>query len=300
MNHMRKAQRLLSAGAWTAAFILATQVSAQSLPPGDMPFGVFDSEGDFSNVEGVAIEHLFLPWEDVFLPSLAEAEAYTRERDRVLLVTIEPWTWTRDERNLPTVLQEGIENGVYDQTMRTVCSALAAIDRPMTIRWAQEMDDASGQFIWAGWEPEAYVGAFQRMIGICREAAPDAKFMWSPLGFENMAEYYPGDDYVDVVGLSVFSLQPWEEEVLGEAQTFDDIFAPRYERALQFDKPIMVAELGYVGDADHIAMWEADVRTKAAQYPELDAVVYFNQREVYPWPDDYGFPDWRREDNVLN
>jgi beta-mannanase len=129
---------------------------------------------------------------------------------------------------------------------------------------------------------------------------PDATFMWSPLGYENMADYYPGDDYVDIVGLSVFSNGPWEVQILGQEQTFDDIFAPRYERALQFNKPIMVAELGYIGDADHVALWEADVRSKGALYPELEAVIYFNQQEVYPWPDDFGLPDWRVKQNILN
>ncbi|MCV2893422.1 glycoside hydrolase family 26 protein [Lentibacter sp. XHP0401] len=289
-----------SAGMLLAVALSATAVSSQSLPAGDLPIGVFDPGGDFSEAKEVSIEHLFLPWEDVFLPSLAEAEAYTAERGRSLLVTIEPWTWTRDERNSPTVLQTGIASGVYDETMKTVCTALGTIKRPLTIRWAQEMDDTTGQFIWAGWNPDAYADAYRRMIDICREAAPDARFMWSPLGFENMAEYYPGDDYVDIVGLSVFSLGPWEKQVLGREQSFDDIFAPRYQRALQFGKPIMVAELGFVGDADHVASWDADVRSKAAQYPELDAVVYFNQQEVYPWPDGFGLPDWRRTQNVLN
>jgi endoglucanase len=282
------------------ASLLGSPVLGQTVPTGDIPFGVFDPNGDYSNVSDVAIEHLFLPWEDVFLPSLQEAENYTAERNRSLLVTIEPWTWTRDERNSASVLKAGIENGVYDDTMRTVCAALATVNRPMIIRWAQEMDDASGQFIWAGWEPKDYISAYRRMNDICRAAAPKAQFMWSPLGYENMAEYYPGDAYVDIVGLSVFSLEPWEQQVLHKEQTFNDIFAPRYERALQFGKPIMIAELGYAGDADHIAQWDADVRSQSARYPELEAVVYFNQQEVYPWPDGFGLPNWRRTENVIN
>lgn len=287
---------------WLAACLLAAAgpVAAQSVPPGDLPFGVYDPGGAYSDVSGVAIEHLFLPWEDVFLPSLAEAETYSADRGRSLLVTIEPWTWTRDERNSPTVLQEGIASGQYDETMRTVCSALGTLERPLTIRWAQEMDDTSGQFIWSGWEPGVYVDAYRRMIDVCRAAIPSASFMWSPLGDETMADYYPGDAYVDIVGLSVFSLQSWEQQVLGAAQSFDDIFAPRYARAAAFGKPVMIAELGYVGDADHVAMWDADVRSRAAEYPALEAVVYFNQEEVYPWPDGFGFPDWRRSDHVLN
>ncbi|SDX42539.1 endoglucanase [Litoreibacter albidus] len=293
-------KKTIGAGALIGAMMIAAPVMPQSLPPGDIPFGVFDPSGDFSDVTGIAIEHLFLPWEDVFLPSLAEAETYSKDRGRSLLVTIEPWTWTRDERNSPAVLQAGIAAGVYDETMTTVCSSLGSLGRPLTIRWAQEMDDESGQFIWAGWAPQTYVDAYQKMIDICRVSAPNASFMWSPLGFEDMADYYPGDDYVDVVGLSVFSLGPWEKQVLGEEQSFDDIFAPRYARAQEFGKPIMIAELGFTGDEEHMALWEADVRSKSAQYPELDAVIYFNQREVYPWPNGFGLPDWRRPQNVTN
>ncbi len=294
------AHKPMTAGLLIAAAIFGSLASGQSLPPGDLPFGVFDPGGDFSDTKGVSIEHLFLPWEDVFLPSLEEAETYSSQRGRTLLVTVEPWTWTRDERNSPSVLRAGIFSGAYDETMRTVCSALGSLERPLTIRWAQEMDDGSGQFIWAGWEPEVYIKAYRRMTDVCRAAMPDATFMWSPLGYENMADYYPGDDYVDIVGLSVFSNGPWEVQILGQEQTFDDIFAPRYERALQFNKPIMVAELGYIGDADHVALWEADVRSKGALYPELEAVIYFNQQEVYPWPDDFGLPDWRVKQNILN
>ncbi|MGO4910709.1 glycoside hydrolase family 26 protein [Pseudorhodobacter sp. W20_MBD10_FR17] len=282
------------------ASLVANPVSTQTVPPGPLPFGIYDPYGEFSDVQDVAIEHLFLPWEDVFLPSLAEAERYTKSRGRSILVTIEPWTWSRDERNSPKTLQKGIADGTYDNTMRTVCAALATVDVPMTIRWAQEMDDASGQFIWAGWTPQTYIDAYRQMINICRIAAPKAKFMWSPLGTETMAAYYPGDDYVDVIGLSVFSLQPWEEATLGGVQSFDDIFGPRYQRALQFGKPIIIAELGYIGDIAHVTEWDDSVRTSAAKYPELEAVVYFNQQEVYPWPDGFGLPNWRRTANVLN
>ncbi|SEO15688.1 endoglucanase [Pseudorhodobacter antarcticus] len=282
------------------AAVATSQIDAQSLPPGDLPFGVYDPFGDYSDVSGVATEHLFMPWEDVFLPSLAEAEVYTKARGRNLLVTIEPWTWSRDERNSAKVLQKGIADGSYDDTMRTVCAALATVDVPMTIRWAQEMDDASGQFIWSGWAPQTYVAAYQKMIKICRLAAPKAKFMWSPLGNDSMASYYPGDDYVDVVGLTVFSLQPWEEAIMGRAQSFDDIFGPRYARALQFNKPIVIAELGYIGDSAHVGAWNAAVRDTAQNYPKLTSINYFNQQEVYPWPNGFGLPNWRRVANVLN
>ncbi len=273
--------------------------TAQAAPPGTLPFGVYDPNGGFTDDPDVQIEHLFLPWEDVFLPSLTAADDYALERERSVLVTIEPWTWSRDERNTPAVLIEGISSGTYDTNIREICSILAEFSSPVTIRWAQEMEDASGQFIWANWQPETYIAAYRRVVDICRGVSENFDYMWSPLGYETLSSYYPGDDYVDVIGLSVFGLQAWEEDILGGAKGFLDIFEPRYERAVEFGLPIVVAELGYVGDAEYVASWNEAVRQNLEAYEALQAVVYFNQQEVYPWPDGYGLPDWQFPQNTL-
>ena len=280
-----------------AAGIVATP--ALAVPPGDLPFGVYDPNGTFADDPGVAIEHLFLPWEDVFLPSLIDADNYALARGRTVLVTIEPWTWSREERTSAEALRTGIVSGEYDNYMKVICETLNLFQSPVTVRWAHEMEDVSGQFIWAGWDTVTYIAAYRRMVDICRAAAPDIQYMWSPLGREDLADYCPGDAYVDVIGLSVFGLQPWEQAVVGRAQSFREILGPRYDRALPFGKPIVVAELGYVGDADYVLRWENEVRQDIADFPELRAVVYFNQQEVYPWPDGFGYPDWQVTNNIL-
>lgn len=268
-------------------------------PPGDLPFGVYDPNGGFSDDTDVQIEHLFLPWEDVSLPSLADADAYAVERGRSVLVTIEPWTWTQDERNTPEILIAGIASGEYDDNMREICSALSEFESPVTIRWAQEMESTTGHFIWSNWQPETYVAAYQQIVDVCREQTDKFDYMWSPLGDEKLADYFPGKDYADVIGLSVFGLQAWESEVLGQERSFRDVFEPRYKRALQFDLPIAVAELGFVGTDDYVQRWTNEVRQLPDDFPELQAVVYFNQQEVHPWPDGYGLPDWRFPQNSL-
>ncbi len=278
--------------------------AAFAAPPGDLPFGVYDPEGRFSADKDVQIEHLFLPWEDLFLKSLLEADDYAVDRGRSVLVTIEPWTWTRDERNSPETLIADIASGRYDENMTAICNSLSQFKSPVTIRWAQEMEDSSGQFIWANWEPKTYIDAYKHVVDVCRAVTDevdgvDFDYMWSPLGYEDMGEYFPGEDYVDVVGLSVFGLQAWEQDILGEEQSFSSILTPRYERALKYDLPIVVAELGYVGDAAYVEKWDNDVRQDLEGFPELKAVIYFNQKEVYPWPDGYGRPDWRIPENIL-
>jgi len=279
--------------------IIGFAAGSLAAPPGELPFGVYDPNGGFSNDDDVQIEHLFLPWEDVFLPSLADADTYALERGRTILVTIEPWTWTTDERNTPEILIAGIANGEYDENMRAICGVLSDFESPVTIRWAQEMEDKSGQFIWADWNPQTYVDAYKRIVDVCREVTDKFDYMWSPLGYEELASFFPGKDYADVVGLSVFGLQAWEIEILGNERSFREILEPRYQRALAFDLPIVVAELGYVGTPAYVAKWNNEVRQDLDGFSVLQAVIYFNQHEVHPWPDDYGLPDWQFPVNAL-
>lgn len=280
-------------------FVLSAGL-VQSAPPGTLPYGVYDPAGDFISDKEVVIEHLFLPWEDVFLPSLNDADEYALERNRALLVTLEPWTWSRSERNTAQFLRRGIERGDYDANMKAVCDVLGTLKSPVTLRFAHEMDDKSGQFIWSGWDADTYISAYRHMIDLCRESAPNITVMWSPLGDEDMAKYYPGDEYADLIGLTVFGLQAWDQAKYGHDRTFDEIFAPRYERAAAFGKPVVVAELGYVGKEAYVKMWDDSVRQEKPEYPSLVGVVYFNHPEVYPWPEGFGTPDWRVKNQILD
>ncbi|MDU8925959.1 glycosyl hydrolase [Alisedimentitalea sp. MJ-SS2] len=273
---------------------------AFAAPPGELPFGVYDPDGDFASDGEVVIEHLFLPWEDVFLESLYDADGYAQERNRALLVTVEPWTWSRSERNTAQYLRRGIERGEYDGNMTAICDVLGTLKSPVTLRFAHEMDDHSGQFIWAGWDPDIYITAYKHMVDLCKVSAPKITVMWSPLGDEDMAKYYPGDDYADLIGLTVFGLQAWDQAKHGGDRSFDDVFAPRYERAAAFGKPVVVAELGYVGQVDYVKLWENSVRQVKEAYPQLVGVIYFNQHEVYPWPEGFGAPDWRVKNQILD
>lgn len=264
-----------------------------AVPPGPLPFGVYDPSGDFSDAGGVTIEHVFLPWEDVALASLTDADAYAFARHRALLVTLEPWTWNQSERNSAQALRQGIADGDYDANVTAICAVLGQMKSPVTLRWGHEMESKTSRFIWSDWAPRDFIHAFRHMVDLCRKSAPNIRFMWSPLGDKNMQDYYPGGAYVDLVGLSVFGLQGWDRAKFNHDRTFAEILTPKYNRAKAFGKPIVVAELGYSGSAAYVARWQNEVRQMGRAFPDLVGVVYFNFPEVYPWPDGFGKPDWR-------
>jgi beta-mannanase len=280
----------------STAAAAASPVLAKKYPvindPG-VPFGVYDPHGDFKTISGVKIEHLFLPWQDVDLSTLPVADAYALDRGRTVLITVEPWSWSEDKRVSPDALRKGILAGNYDATIETVTKAIGAMKSDVTIRFAHEMDDLSGRFSWSGWNPKDYIAAYRRFVDISRRFAPRAKYMWSPEGLDNLVAYYPGDNYTDSVGLTVFGLQQYDDDKFGHNRTFAEILRPRYDLVTRYNKPIVVAEVGYVGGADYVADWAASVNKLDASFPKLTAVVYFDDKEVHPWPDPYGLPDWR-------
>lgn len=261
--------------------------------PDSLTFGAYDPHGDFTDDPNSKIEHLFLPWEDVDLSTLSLADEYAQKRGRKLFITVEPWSWAADWRSSPEALISGILAGRYDANMAAVCSTAATLKSDVTIRWAQEMDETDNQFTWAHWAPADYVTAYQRMVTVCREHNKTAKYMWSPKGEPTLSAFYPGDEFVDVVGLSVFGLQQYDRDHLGKDQTFAEALSSKYRLVKAFGKPIVVAELGYEGDSDYVRSWAEDAAKRSPEFPDLTAVVYFNDKEVYPWPRPYGLPDWR-------
>ena len=263
------------------------------LDDNSLVFGAYDPHGDFGDDANVSIEHLFLPWEDVDLSTLTLADEYALERGRSLMITIEPWSWSVEWRDTPEELLAGILAGRYDANVEAVCAAAAKLKSPVTIRWGQEMDETDAQFSWAQWTPEGFITAYQRFVTECRKQLPSATYMWSPKGNSTLADFYPGDDFVDVIGLSVFGYQDFDLGVFGKQRTFADALEPGYQLVEDFGKSIIVAELGYEGDRNYVRDWSRSVATPNPDFPELTAVVYFNDREVYPWPQNYGRPNWR-------
>ncbi|WP_265515732.1 glycoside hydrolase family 26 protein [Nitratireductor luteus] len=268
--------------------------------PSSISFGAYDPHGDFGEDPNSTIEHLFLPWEDVDLSTLAIADEYALARGRSLLISVEPWSWDRDWRVSSGELYSGIVSGRYDANAAAVCSQVAGLQSPVTVRFAQEMDERDNQFTWAQWSGPEYIRAYRRFVTECRKHLPNVEFMWSPKGNADLQDYYPGDDVVDVIGLSVFGYQPYDQEQTGRDQTFAERLAPGYNLVKGYGKAIVVAELGYEGDQAYVRRWAEAVTKRHAEFPELTAVVYFNDREVYPWPDNFGLPNWRVVEESTN
>lgn len=108
-----------------------------------------------------------------------------------------------------------VNNGSQDSRIAAAAKNLAAYGKPMLLRWAWEMN--GDWFEWDGThngkDPAGYAKAFRRIHKIFRDnGADNVAFVWSPnwnsgpdVAWNQMERYYPGDAYVDWVGVSAYN-----------------------------------------------------------------------------------------------
>ncbi len=179
--------------------------------------------------------------------------------------------------------------------MRQTLDMLNGYNKPMMIRFANEMNVSS-----LGDDPDRYVEAFRNVANMIHEY-PNFAVVWSPNDMGALDRpfeyYYPGDEYVDWVGISCYMIRYFGFDK--NAQARDHIFFMTDEYAwatnkvqliLKFmeekgiQKPVMLSEGGvacYNSNGDDYSGWsEPRMRNMywylIMKYPQIKMINYFN------------------------
>lgn len=178
---------------------------------------------------------------------------------------------------------------------RVVLDNLNKYNKPMYIRFAAEMNCSS-----LGDEPDVYVNAFRTIADMVHEY-PNFAMVWSPNDIGALDRpfeyYYPGDEYVDWVGISCYSIkyflgnQNTEYKDSVYFMTGDYAWATnRIKPVIDFmqrnniNKPIMLSEGGVATNnsyGEDCSAWAAPrLRNMlwyvSMKYPQVKMINYFN------------------------
>lgn len=116
----------------------------------------------------------------------------------------------------------------------------------MMVRFAGEMNDQSS--MWYTDDEELFIRKFRTVAEVFHKYAPSVPVIWAPNHFpaDTMANYYPGDEYVDYVGLSSYMMHEVSTDPLGQG-----VDRSRWSNQLDklyslygHKKPIMIVEGG--------------------------------------------------------
>lgn len=228
------------------------------------------------------INHHVYDWNDPF-PTFRETEDV--RADRIPLITWEPWCRGSSGSYSCTSLAK-IASGAEDRRILIPKARdIRSFRRTVMIRWGHEMN-GDWKYPWQGarngQDASVFVRAWRHIHDVFRrQGVSNVVWVWAPnhnnvpnRSWNHWSKYYPGDAYVDWVGISGYN---WgTSRPYGGWQEFKRIFRPVYDYYRR-RKPIMIAEVGTVEEGGSKANWfyrmKDDIRR---EFRGIGAVIYLH------------------------
>jgi mannan endo-1,4-beta-mannosidase len=265
-------------------------------PPPVLEVGVglenVDQLDDWIDAVGVTpdVMDLYVAWDafDRFPDDLGDELA---DRGVTLKLTWEPWV-AEGGVDQPTYRLATIAGGDHDRYLRRWGGQIADLEQDVIIRLMHEMNGD-----WYPWspgvnsnEPADFVAAWQRIHTLFgEEGATNVIWEWAPNqlydGATALEPLYPGDDYVDRIGISAYN---WGEDAAEyhRWRAVDELFQPTVAEIRTFtDVPIGIAETASSSVGGDKAAWLESLFRYALDN-DYAFLTYFNMETHRDWPID--------------
>jgi hypothetical protein len=202
-----------------------------------------------------------------------------------LSITWEPWVADSGSAQ-PQYSLASIIDGSHDAYIDMFATSIKAFGHPVTIRLMHEMN--GNWYPWGlkvnGNKPGQYVAAWQHVHDrFTALGVTDVSWMWAPnavyTGSAPLAQLYPGDAYVDAVGLSNYNWGHYSHDGFAtEWMTFGQLFDESIRQvAALTTRPLWVAETGSSNKGGDKAAWVADTLAEVSARPDVAGLVWFDQ-----------------------
>ncbi|MGY0235219.1 glycoside hydrolase family 26 protein [Longispora urticae] len=175
-----------------------------------------------------------------------------------------------------------IAEGKQDTYITGFAKAVRNLNLPIAMTFAHEMNGHWYSWGTKGNTPEEYVAAWRHVHDIFRaQNATNVLWAWTPnvinpvRGVE-LGPLYPGDAYVDWVGLDGYY-------TLDGQRNFKDLFGPSIAAVRKFTaKPIIIVETGVELNPSRPSQI-VNLMTSVATSPDVIGIVYFNINGSGDW-----------------
>ena len=232
----------------------------------------------------------YYPWEDEF-PTWREPYDFAHGRYPLI-------SWGCHD-------VDEILSGKWDALIDTRGDALAALGKPLFLRWCWEMDGRRPEKSKKVKSPAKFIAAWQYLWKrVYDRGATNVVRVWCPnaRGFktDDAQPFYPGDEWVDWICTDGYNWAPGRKE---DWRSFVEIFDDFYTFGVSRYKPLMIGEWGAQerrpGDK---ARWIAEAQIASREkLPAIAAVVVFSVMHHFDWrvttsPDAFAaFREWAHD-----
>ena len=179
----------------------------------------------------------------------------------------------------------GIEYVLDDEYLTQLAKDMKNTGAKIFLRFASEMN---GAWVEYGKDPKVYKEKFRLVSRVMKRHAPNVAMVWCPYTTPatTIDSYYPGDEYVDWVGVNMYSVTYYNQDRSMPARQVHPVdMLDRVYRKYSSRKPIMIGEYG----TTHFSALENKSVTDFAlrnlyglyaalprKYPRVKAINYFS------------------------
>lgn len=180
-------------------------------------------------------------------------------------------------------------DGKYDDFLHAYAADVARFDHPVLFRPFNEMngDWCNYSAYWTARDCSTYVELYRYIYSIfeAEGANKNTLWVWNPneksfpaFAWNNADNYYPGDEYVDIVGLTGYNTGDYYD---GETwRSFNEIYDPIYaQMAPQYEQPLMITEFACSSYGGDKAAWVEDMFEQLEHYPRIKAAVWWDSAD---------------------
>lgn len=173
-----------------------------------------------------------------------------------------------------------------DASLQTTAQTLASLPFITRINLAPEMNGS-----WSPWytsDPSKFIDFWRHVVQIFRDnGASNVQWIWSPNidlynSFTPYAALYPGDAYVDYLGLDGYN---WGTAQAGSHwMSFSQLYRSSYERLTALSKkPILISEIASTDAGGDKATWIKDMFLQLPKFPQIVGLTWFDLNKETDW-----------------
>ncbi|HWQ78327.1 MAG TPA: glycosyl hydrolase [Anaerovoracaceae bacterium] len=214
-------------------------------------------------------------------PGLAAALANAKQEGRILELTLQTAGQSPEKGNMVY----DVLDGAYDPYLKNYAKAVADSGEPVLFRLGNEMNGD-----WCPYsshhtskDTEIFKAFYRYVHQIFQDAGADnVIWVWNPNGrsfpdfkWNDELCYYPGDEYVDVVGMTAYNTGTYYPDETW--RSFSELYDPLYERYTALcEKPLMITEFSSSSVGGSKEGWVSDMFRDIVEYKRIKAAVWWD------------------------
>ncbi len=176
-------------------------------------------------------------------------------------------------------------NGEYDEFLKNYAKTVSDFDHPVLFRLGNEMN---GDWCpYSSYNTAKDTVIFKEFYKYVHQIFADAGadnviWIWNPNGksfpdfeWNDEVMYYPGDEYVDIVGLTAYNTGTYysDETWMEFAELYDPIYA---KATALYSQPLMITEFASSSVGGDKNQWIRNMFAHMESYPSIKVAVWWN------------------------